>query len=452
MRKMDRRTFVKSVAGAALALPFYELLLSDRLGGTARAAPGQARRVIFFYFPDGVGGWSYDGTDRWHATGTETRFQLSDEQGPLQPFQGDCLFFNGVGMGPYGEGSHPEGAKKLLTGTDGAGRDSVDRFLARTLGNGSPFPHLYLGVRATDAGQTDQYISYVSPGNTAPPLDNPQQAFSLLFGSGSSGGMQSGMPDPVQVSVIDGVLADMKDLRGKLGTAEKAKLDTHLAALRQVEQRIKGTGMPPGKPAANCKGPQLNLNGVAGDSKNWPDFPFLLRAQIDLLVLALSCGLSRVGVLQAHHHTGNDLLMSGFKEDPVLNTEPRLYMRSHEASHHGSDMVKFNIYLEQRRWFLRQFAYLLTALKGTPDPEGGGNMLQYSLVLLVTEISDGNVHSHSNMPFVLAGQGGGAVRTGRLLQFGADARHSGLLLGIAQACGQSGWGDPGWKALQGLLG
>src|SRR5207302_722711 len=130
---------------------------------------------------------------------------------------------------------------------------------------------------------------------------------------------------------------------------------------------------------------QLNLNGAAGDSKSWPDFPFLMRAQIDLMVLAMACGLTRVGVLQAHHHTGNDLLMSGFKEDPVLFTEPRLYMRSHEASHHGADMVKFSTYVAQRKWFLRQFAYLLQGLKQTQDPEGGGNMLQYSLVLLCSE-------------------------------------------------------------------
>lgn len=446
-RDLNRRRFLKALGGAALALPFYDQLL-----GTARAASGRARRVLVFYFPDGVGGWRFDGKDRWHATGTENNFQLSEQQSDLNPLKGDCLFLNGVSMGGYGEGSHPKGAQKLLTGTDEAGRESVDRFLARTLGAGTPYPHLYLGVRATDGGQTDNYVSYVGPGSAAPPEDNPLSAFGRLFSGGTAGGGGGAPVDPLKASVIDAVLADMNDLRGRLGAAEKPKLDRHLDALREVERRIKGLGLPGGAPAASCKDPRLATSGVDGASKSWPDFPALLRAQMDLMVLALSCGLTRVGVIQAHHHTGNDLLMSGFKDDPALFTEPRLYMRSHEASHHGTDATKFNAYLAQRRWFVRQFAYLLQKLKATPDPEGGGDMLQHSLVLLCSEISDGDAHSHSNMPFIVAGSGGGAVRPGRLLQYSGDPHHSGLLLGLAQAAGQSGWGDPGWRVLPGLLG
>lgn len=106
--------------------------------------------------------------------------------------------------------------------------------------------------------------------------------------------------------------------------------------------------------------------------------------------------------------------------------------------------------MKQRRWWVAQLAYLLDALRARP--EGDGTMLDHTVVLLCSEVSDGNRHTHSDMPFVVAGRAGGAITPGRVLDVGGR-RHAELLLGIAHAMGQrfDSYGDAGWEPLPGLL-
>jgi hypothetical protein len=101
---------------------------------------------------------------------------------------------------------------------------------------------------------------------------------------------------------------------------------------------------------------------------------------------------------------------------------------------------------------VQQFAYLLQSLADRPDPAGGGSMLDTSVILMCTEVCDGNTHLHDNMPFVLAGHGGGSINPGRLLSFGGT-RHSELLVAIAHAMGEpiDSFGDAGGGPLSGVL-
>jgi hypothetical protein len=134
--------------------------------------------------------------------------------------------------------------------------------------------------------------------------------------------------------------------------------------------------------------------------------------------------------------------------------EPGFDLRSHQASHYGDshDFSKREVraYLQQRRWFVEQFAYLLGELKKRPD--GDGTMLDSSVVMLCTEVCDGNTHLHDNMPFIVAGRGGGRINPGRLVQ-GNNSRHGALLAAIAQAMGANvqGWGDGNSGPLGGVL-
>lgn len=449
---LARRQFVRAVAAGALALPFYRL--ADKSLRRAWAEPkGGARRFIVFYFPDGVAGIGADGSPSlWDPTGSERGFVLGDQLQPLSAARDQCVFLRGLSMGPTDSGSHPGGAKKLLTGVDGGGGESIDRFLARTAGAGAPFRHVYLGAMATQNNASgDKHISYLSPGTTAPPEDKPWLAFARLFGKspdGTGGGMGGGMGDSDEASVIDAVLADLNDLRGRLGDTEKTKLDLHLSALREVEQRIKGMTPPP----ASCKNPRIDVAGI--DDSNAFDpalFPKILRAQTDLLVQAMACGLTQVGVLQCSMHT-SELIMSRFPATEMYDAH--FDMRSHQASHYGPshDPAKreFHDYVLQRRWFVAQVAYLLEQLKARPEEDG--TMLDYSLVLVCSEISDGNTHSHDNMPFLLCGRAGGALSTGRLLSY-PGRRHSDLLVSIAHAMNQRipSFGQASSGPLPGLL-
>jgi len=442
---LARRQFIKALGAGALALPFYRL--ADKTLRTAWAEPkGGARRLLVFYFPDGVAGMSADGSPSlWDPSGSERSFVLADQLQPLSALRDQCVFIKGLSMGPTDSGSHPGGAKKLLTGVDGGGGESIDRFLARTAGAGAPFRHLYLGAMATlNSASGDKHISYISPGTTAPPEDKPWLAFARLFGKPAG----PGTGDNPEASILDAALADLSDLRGRLGDTEKTKLDLHLEALRELERRVKGMGPPP----ASCTDPRLELGGV--DDTNATDpalFPKLLRAQTDLMVQAMACGLTQVGVLQCSMHT-SELIMSRFPATEMYDAH--FDMRSHQASHYGPshDPAKreFHDYVLQRRWFVAQVAYLLEQLKARP--EGDGSMLDYSLVLVCSEISDGNTHSHDNMPFLLCGRGGGALSPGRLLSY-PGRRHSDLLLSIAHAMNQriGSFGQAGSGPLPGLL-
>jgi hypothetical protein len=159
---------------------------------------------------------------------------------------------------------------------------------------------------------------------------------------------------------------------------------------------------------------------------------------MDMMVLAMECGITRVGTLQSSSHT-SELIMSRFAGTEMY--DPNYDMRSHQASHYGAahdpNSREYTAFLQQCRWWVQQFAYLIAQLKARP--EGDGTMLDNTLLVLCSEVCDGNIHNHDNMPFVVAGQGGGALRTGRLLQYGGD-RHGNLYISIAKAMGQ----DIGW--------
>lgn len=427
--RTSRRQFLRALTGAAAALP-----LARALPGWAAPPAGHAQRIIIFYFPDGVVGPSQNGdSSKWHCTGSEYSFSLSELLQPLAPFKDDCVFLNGLTMGGTDSGSHPGGAKKLLTGVDGGNGESIDRFIARTIAADAPHKMIYLGAQANHNNASgDKHISYISPGVTVTPEDNPMNAFSSLFSGAIAGVGGASGPDPFEVGVIDGLLEDMAILRNSLGTAEKSKLDIHLDSLNEVEKRIKAT---PEFRGASCESPVLDTGELGVGNLYAPElFPTVLRAQMDLTVQAMACGLTRVATIQASHHT-SELIMSRFEGTPMH--APNFDMRSHQASHYGTshDLGKkeYAEFRKQRIWWVEQFAWLLDALKSRP--EGDGTMLDHSLVLLATEVCDGNTHLHDNMPLVLAGQAGGKLSTGRLLQTNGT-HHSNLLLSLAHAMGE----------------
>lgn len=442
---MRRRGFLQGLAAMAAGMPLLSSLNAE--------AAGQCERVIFFYFPDGVVGASQNGDpSQWHCTGSEHNFNLAPLLQPLAAHKNRCVFFRGLSMGPTDQGNHPGGAKKLLTATDYGNGPSIDQVLAKSIGASAPWQHLYLGVQANvNNASGDKHIVYPSAGQSIPPEDDPRTAFSLLFGN-TNPGPPSGdpaEPDPIEVSVIDGVLDDMHQLRQRLGGIERSKLDLHLEGLREVEKRIKNTVPPLG--GASCEDPQVDTMGVDTPTLYQPEsFPTIMRAQLDLMVLAMQCGLTRVGTLQAAHHT-SDLVMSRFPGTEMY--DPNFDMRSHQASHYGAshdpNKAEFVAFQQHGRYWASQLAYLLDRLASLP--EGDGTMLDHSLVVLCTEVCDGNTHLHDDMPFILAGGAGGAFSTGRLLDVGYR-RHADLWLSVARAMGSdmTSFGDNSAGPIPGL--
>ncbi len=456
-KRISRRSLLRGAGGTAIAAPFYSLLNPD----TARASDGAARRVIFFYFPDGVPGASQNGDPSlWHCNGGELDFQLGLVQEPLTEFRDQCVFLNGLSMGGTDSGSHPGGAKKLLTAADHAGGESIDQLLARTVGANMPWRHLYLGAMANQNNASgDKHISYPTAGQSIPPEDDPRRAFELLFGGPLPQGPGERDTAGTRASVIDAVLGEMNSLRTKLGSVEGAKLDMHLDALREVEQRLTGEGDPdippeeqPQPEGASCDDPWIDT-GSFGDADLYDPGKFgdVLRAQIDLMVLAMACGKTKVGTIQCSQHT-SELIMSRIPGSDMYG--PNYDMRSHQASHYGAshnwDSREFSDFVAQRQWFVSGFAYLLERLAATP--EGDGTMLDHSLCVLCTEVSDGNTHQHDDMPITLAGGACGRMAGGRLLNTGYR-RHGDLWVSVAHAMGEGigGFGDSSAGPIDGLM-
>lgn len=444
---MQRRSFLKHLSAGLLGLP---ALLR---GGPAWAQRGQARRLIVFYFPDGIAGPSEAGEPSlWHfGAGQPLPAQLE----ALNPWRDQAIFFNGLTMGPTDEGSHPGGAKKLLTAVDGGRGMSIDRWIAANVGQGRPHRHVYLGAMANQNGASgDKHISYPGPEFTAPPWDDPVHAFEQLFAGGGGGVVDDAAERQraARLSILDGVRGELSGLKRDLGAGERAKLDLHLEALREVEQRIQAVGALPMAEACRNAPPSVAAV-VRGERLYAPEqCPQILRAQTDLMVEAMACGLTQVGVIQTSHHT-SELIMSRFAGSE--QHDPNFDMRSHQASHYGprhdESRREFVDYVRQRRWFVRQFAYLLEQLAGRP--EGDGSMLDHTLCLLCTEVSDGNTHRHGEMPFVLAGGRAVGVRSGQVYE-GRGARHADLLVTLARAMGGGidRFGDPCDGPLGGVLG
>ncbi len=481
MRTIARRRFLQAALGAASALPFY--LASQR---PARASGGErARRLIVFYFPDGIAGRSQNGeSGLWEARPSGSDIALSELLEPLGDLRRECVFLHGLSMGSTDEGSHPGGAKKLLTAVDGGNGESVDQYLARTIGRDAPYRHLYLGAAATQNNASgDKFISYASAGVTVAPDDDPVRAFRRMFTgavptpppvmSSDAGAADSGAPTTSTVDTdadrlaLETALGDLNDLRGRLGDSERVKLDAHLEAIREVSARLvrpptmtmpatdagvmmTDAGMMRAGPS--CAMPSMMFEPPTGSGLNAPEnFPAVLRAQIDTTVLAMACGLTRVGVIQSSQHT-SELIMSRFRGTEMY--DPGFDMRSHQASHYGARQDRsnrlFTDFVKQVRWWVAQFAYLLQSLRAMP--EGDGTMLDHSVVLFCSEVSDGNTHTHSDMPFVVAGRAGGCITPGRILER-RGTRHGQLLAAIARSMGADvrGWGDAGDGVLPGLL-
>lgn len=223
-------------------------------------------------------------------------------------------------------------------------------------------------------------------------------------------------------------------LRTKLGGIEKDKLDYHISSLQELEARFgQGSGSGSGSGSSgSCIDPFVDTSTIT-DLYDPAQFPAICKAQLELAVLAMECNITKVATIQMSHHT-SELIMSRFPDTEMH--DPNYDMRSHQASHYGSthnwDSREFTAFVQQRRWFVQQLAYLMELLDSRP--EGNGTMLDNSIIVLCSEVADGNTHEHHDLPIIIAGGGGGTVRGGRLFDLGW--RHVGdLWTGVAQAMG-----------------
>ena len=410
-----RRGFLVGAGAALVGLPFLELLGSRGRRGGARADGGKVGdRVVFFYYPHG----KFD--PYWDVDGAGDRFSLRAGSilEPLGPHLQSCVFVRGVDFKDVS--NHGLGMINMLTGggtleTVGAGA-SVDWYLATQLGVRARYP--WLGFGAIPEGgwgtQTQTCPFTKAPFVFLPTEKSPLAAWQRLFGD-LAGGDLAGKTKH-RLRVVDRVRGDLQRLHARLGGEEQAKLEQHLASLRQIEQSltfVAGACAPGSQPPAL----DADLNAA---------FPDLVTLQIDIAVAALACGMTRVAAVQCSH-TAAELVMSWAPVGTLAG--------HHELSHSDrNNTTGHRTFVECQRWYMAQFRHLLDRLAATPDPQRGGNLLQSSVVVACTELGDPQLHTCADVPFVLAGGGNGAFVTGRYLDF-HGAPHQQLLVSIGNAMG-----------------
>jgi hypothetical protein len=431
---LSRRTVLRGLGGAAIALPWLEAFTPR--GASAQAQQPPKRFIVMF---------SANGTlpSRWIPTGGETDFSLSPILSPLAPYRDDLVIVQGVDQQGAGGDAHQIGIGGMLTGAPlnsgafaGVGAPpagwasgpSVDQRIAEALGNDTSLRSLELGVQVGEADNWGRMV-YRASNQPLPPEDEPAAVYDRVFADLHTDPAELARVRRRRASILDSVSAEYTRLGGRLGGADRARLEAHLSAIRELEIRLTGPALAQ---RAECRDPALTpAPAFANDS-----YPTIGAQQIDLLVMALACDITRVASLQWSRSVSQTrFTWLGINEG------------HHDLSHLGDDDPVALDKLEKiNQWYASQFAYLIGQLKAFP--EGDGTMLDNSLLIWCNELAKGNIHGHADAPYVLAGRAGGGLRTGRFLSFagGATVPHNNLLVSLLNAMGMpdTTFGKPEW--------
>ncbi|PTL85545.1 DUF1552 domain-containing protein [Vitiosangium sp. GDMCC 1.1324] len=441
---LSRRTFLQGL-GAAVALPTLEAMLDSN--GTALAAGTPLpRRFATFFFGDGVI------LDKWTPAGTGANWQLSPALAPLVNVKSYVNVVSGHQVKTPNRRGHHNGQAGILSGypfielsaptanyASKFGGPSIDQVAASTIGQGTTFRSLELGVSkriVAGEGPTLQYISHKGPDQPMQPEYNPAALFTRLFGSFSS----SQQLDPraaLRANVLDAVRGDAKRLQDRLGSADRARLDAHLTSISELRQQI--LALPPQYTSA-CVKPQT-VTQTNSDSEGKEPLEEVSKAMSDLLVMAWACDLTRVA----------SYMFSGGVCDTVFHMLGQ-NRGNHDLTHDPSAQDQVH---DAVVWTVKQFAYLLERLKATP--EAGGNLLDNSCLLFTSDVAEGIAHSITDYPLLVAGRAGGYLKsTGIHVRSTSNENTSNVLLtclkavgtGVTSVGGSEGYSDTECTALK----
>lgn len=422
MRQLPRRTFIKGL-GITMGLPLLEVM--QPLASAHAALPGatQPVRMGFVFFPNGAIMQS------WTPEKDGTEFEFTDTLKPLEDFRSEINVLSGLGQDNGrakgdGPGDHARCASTYLTGahpykTSGADIRvgvSVDQAAALQVGELTRLPSIELGInRGRNAGNCDSgyscaYSSNISWKTESTPMAkeiNPRLAFERLFGSGREVEASRQKRDFYRKSILDLVRNDVAGLRKQLGQTDRRKLDEYFDSVRGLEIRIAQA-----EKAAGQSPPELDLpDGVPSDLKQH------IRLMMDILVVAFQSDATRIGTFMLGNAGDNrPYRMVGVNEG------------HHSLSHHGNKAEKMDQIRKIDSFLSTQFAYFLGKLRDVK--EGEGTLLDNSMILYGSGLSDANRHDHHNLPLVLAGKGGGTIRTGHHFRTNSEVPMNNLFLSM----------------------
>jgi len=420
MNNFNRRRFLKGL-GACVTLPAFESLLPGSLRAAesiaSSAAPASAAapvRMAFVYFPNGAI------PQYWWPKGEGKDFELAQTMKPLETLKQHIQVLGGLDHvnatpGPDGPGDHARANGTFLTGVrvrKTAGADihagiSIDQVIANQIGHLTRFPSLELSCEAArktgncDSGYSCAYqynLAWRSPTAPVAPEANPRLVFERLFGSGAQGERKASIErrQEEERSILDFVMDDARAVQKQLGGRDRAKLDDYLTSVRDVEKRIQSAE------AKFDSAPDPDVETPTGIPTSYADH---IQLMYDMLILAFQTDSTRVAsLLLAHDGSNRTFTDLGFPEG------------HHNLTHHGGNKEMVEKVAQIDQFYMEQFAKFLEKLEDTKESDGQ-SLLHNSMIVYGCGNSDGNRHTHVNLPIVMAGAAGGAFNPGRYVNF-----------------------------------
>ena len=410
MKKLDRRTVLRGVGGIAMGLPFLEAMGSSKFSGKPPV------RTAFFFMSNGVGPDSL-----WNPKKTGKDYDVHSSMLPLAPVK-DFINVHG-GLGTSVRAGHPKGASILLTGQNVANKDkmetkgiSIDQMIAKEIGDECYLPSLELSLdkpkSKIDAQGTNlAYGGYLSWSSTTTPIPreiNPHNAFKRLFKGAKTGGSGGNYTK----SVLDYIKDDASRLKRILGNEDNRKVDQYFYSVRQIERRLAKLGKSNKKLPSGTKAPEENMKDRGERAK----------AMVDIMVLAFQTDRTRVASFMLAHGG------SGAR----YNFLPGVTQNHHATSHHGNKKENINALIEINKYQLSFYVQMIKQM--SVIQEDNGTLLDNSLLFFGSGLKDGQKHTYKDLPILVAGAGGGSVKTG--IHYNHNGKNlNSLLLGMAKTAG-----------------
>lgn len=446
---LDRRTFLRgAVAGAmaSIALPPLEIMLNTNGNAFANGTPIPKRFGVYFWGNGVV-------PERWLPTGTGINWSPSEELRPLVDagLKDYINVISGFDIKTGNPRGHHAGAVGILSGAPLIPQDpgnagyastfskpSIDQVVAGHVSQGTRFKSVEFGVDprvTTVEGTTLRYLSHNGPDNANPPEYSPHALFSRIFGDGFVDPTMNQEVDPrlaLRRNILDAVREDANALQKKLGASDKVRLEQHLEGILALQNRLQTIENAPPPPSA-CIVPQ-NPGEIGSDTQEKQRQRS--RAMSDLMAMALACDATRVW---------SNLFNGSVSGTYFWGIDPGNSF--HQLTHdEGGNQPKVHQIV---MFIMEEFAYMLNALKNTP--QGDGNLLDYSVILASSDLNSGQRHNIDDYPVIVAGKGGGALNTGlHVRQVGANTSRILLTCLRAMDCPHLTFGEAGGQVSQGV--
>ena len=425
-KSLPRRTFLRGM-GVSLALP-----LLDSMTPALTPAAKPIVRLGFVYVPNGII------MNQWTPKTEGVGFDFAPTMKPLEPFRDRVLVLSGLAqvqgraLGD-GAGDHARAGATWLTGvhpkkTEGSNIQagiSADQIAAKELGKHTLLGSLELGVESNqlaggcDSGYSCAYTNTFSWRNANNPLPveiNPRAVFERLFGDGESTDAKSRLAQlHKQRSILDYVTKSITRLNAKLGADDRRKLNEYTDAIRDLERRIQ---------KAEQQNATMKMPVMERPSSVPEEFEDHIKMIMDLEVLAFQTDTTRVvSLMMAREGSNRPYRSIGISDG------------HHNMTHHQNDPEKIAKTIKINEVHVKMFAYLLERMHATPD--GEGTLLDNSMIMYGSSISDGNLHTHHDLPIVVAGGGAGQVKGNRHVVFPKETPLNNLLLTMLEKAGVS---------------